>query len=87
MLGVPQPSSSIGPNMNARGVTGKAVRSRLMMRGASATGSFGNRMSSSTPVRMPLVSASMLTPWWSPIMPPTPLSVNPKLSWIGANWP
>ena len=86
-LGVPQPSSSIGPMMKPPRLTGNIVRSVLMICGALATGFSGNSTASSEPVAEPCDSAGGLAVCCTPIRPPMPVSVKPNESWIGGNCP
>ena len=57
----------------------------LMMRVMFAMTSCGKRMLLIALVRMPSASALTKIVRLSPNSPPTPFSVNPKLSWIGVN--
>ena len=62
-----------------------AGRTRLrseMMRCALATTSCGNITEAMALVRTPSTSAGRFIVRWSPRMPPTPSSVNPKPSWM-----
>ena len=85
MLGVDQPSSSIGPMTKPPALNGKIVRSWLMICGALAIGSCGNRKLSSEPLARPADSVSTLTVCCTPSRPPMPVSVKPKPSWIGGS--
>ena len=55
----------------------------LMICGALAIGSGGNRMELSVCARKPACSASIAIVRLTPPSPPTPFSVKPKPSWIG----
>ena len=57
-----------------------------MIRGASATGFFGNSTSSSAPVRIPADKASTSERWWRPTIPPAPVQKIPNAMWT-LNWP
>ena len=76
-VGVPHPSLPIGPIRKRSSCGGKTRLRSLMMRGAFATTSVGNRMLLSVPSRTPTCSASSSTVRFSPSRPPTPSSVNP----------
>ena len=85
MDGVPQPSFAIGPTTKWSSCGGKNCLMSLMMRVMFAITSCGNRMLLMAFVRMPSASAFTKIVRFKPNSPPTPLSVNPKLSWMGVN--
>ena len=82
-VGVPQPSLAIGPMRNVPCSGGK---NRLQvaddLRGVGDD-VCGNITLSIDPVRTPSAICSSFIVRLSPSSPPTPMSVNPKPSWIG----
>jgi len=72
-----QPSFAIGPIRKTFCCGGKIALRSLMIRGALATGSTGNMIPLTAPVRTPSISGCSFMVRWRPTSPPTPISTNP----------
>src|SRR4051812_12079034 len=83
MVGVPQPTLSIGPAKKSPRRTGKQRSSAGRTDGASATGSRGKNIEPMAPLNVASCRASLSMPRLTPTTPPTPTSVKPNDSWIG----
>jgi len=80
-IGVPQPSLNAGPTATVPPLAGNTVSSSPR---STRPRSSGNSSASAVPSLMPAIRASEDTVRSTASRPPTPLRVNPKLSWIGA---